>query len=409
MRMTHLKTKNKRSNVCVRKVIGILVTTVILSFSGNLLVFADGPAKNPEVLLDVLLDESTPYRDRVSALQDTYHLSNKAKAPLFLRLIREGDDRLAMTGGFMAIRQGIHTPDIISAIRVRISKWTLPAGPGIVQGLVQEGLVDDASAEAVIPIIRDVLRLTASRQPPSDAHQHELAVIAVNWAGFALAGEGKAEDGDLFRDAVSVYPEAYIGWLALYKLNAMNDTMYGLAREVYSDEQTDNLVRIGAAVAAQKTDENATSVGLEIIQAYLQEFSHPLETLYPKELTQRAATQLMLRMANGATVLAFLPLLEGDQARALAVRYIDSPNDIIAEYVRLVTARHWPDEVKPNLANVSQEARATTMAMLGYFHPNRKLSSAMWGVSDGERQAARDKLVGELSIKTEVRRLLLDW
>lgn len=93
--------------------------------------------------------------------------------------------------------------------------------------------------------------LIGKRQAPSDRILHESEVINVNWSALALVPQGKIADGPLLRDAVRLYPDAYIGWLGLYQLGAVDDEMHSLARRVYADDHVDILPRVAAAIAIQ--------------------------------------------------------------------------------------------------------------------------------------------------------------
>ena len=62
-----------------------------------------------------------------------------------------------------------------------------------------------------------------------------------------------------------------------------------------------------------------------------------------------------------------------------------------------------------NSPNASGE-RAAVLAMLGYFHPDMELTLSTIGVLQEDLEAAKEKLVTELSRpRDEARRLMLDW
>lgn len=408
----HKRTVSQWSNSYLRAICVVIMGAIIGS-PGKVARSDERPAKDGPALLAVALDESRSYTDRFNALQDARHLSSEAKLRLFLGVIRNADDRVALASGFTAIRDGIHTPDIVDAVRARIFNWTLRTGPGIVQGLVHEGLADAASAQAVSPIVREVLQLAARRKPPSDPHHRELAVIEVNWSAFALMPQGTPADGKLFRAALRVYPEAHIAWVAAYKLRAMDVEMQELARSVYTDDARNNVVRVAAAIALQDEDKQAGSFALAAVRAYLEEFGgRSAEDLFPPNI-YKADIQMRAsyyRMVEERILVALLGFLKGDDSRELILSYLNSPNKAVGEFVRLVAARRWPDEVKARLEKITPDARVRLLATIEFLHLGSELPAPPEGLTSEEWNAIKKEIQRNLfRPQAEDSRLALEW
>jgi hypothetical protein len=263
-----------------------------------------------------------------------------------------------------------------------------------------------------MPLVRDALRL-ATTQRPAEKLQLETVILSINQVAAVFVTRGiEQEDIKLLRDAVRAYPEAYIGWLALDKLGAMDEAMYTLARDVYTDAQYGKLARLAAAIASQKTNQDATGAALDVVGSYLREYSLPMEELFPGDGARdwremdRAQRARLFRMKEEAPTVLLLRFVQSDEARALALEYLDSPNELVADHVQVVAARKWPNDVKANILRIPSSGRAYVLAMLAHFHPDLHLPLAKTGVTADELQASEQKLAKEMAAKPQSYRLL---
>ena len=386
-----------------------LCVLFLLASVGGALAADQEKAQNAEEVVATVLDESISGRKRIQVLQEIGHLSVQECAHVYWRAIAEAEDGIAIQSAACAIQQGILPPEVVEALQQRISNWASEYRFGVL-----EYIVDAGTPQVLMPIVRGVLRLVPT-QRPMDRSQQEAVVLAINKvAGVFVARANDPDDIKLLRDAVESYPEAYIGWLALDKLDAMDDAMYALARDVYSETHYGRLARLAAAIAAQQENQNATGAALDIIRAYLREYSRSMEELFPGEGARdwtrmdRAQRARLFRMDEEAPTMLLLRFVKSDEARALALEYLDSPNELVGDHVQLVAAQKWPNDVKANILKIPVSKRAYALAKLGYFHPVMDLPLTTTGVTADELQAAKQKLAKEISAKPEVYRLLTD-
>jgi len=360
--------------------------------------------------LRALLDESQPGWRRVLAFSDVPKLPIGSQEELYLQVIRTGDRFIAAETTGVAIREGIYTEAMVDAIAERLSTSSIESRIGIISLIVDAG-----TPPVLMPLLRDALRL-APKNRPVEKLKVEQIVFAVNKvAGVIVNRPNNPSDIGLLRDAVKAYPEADVGWLALDKLKAMDDAMYTLARDVYSDADYGKLARLATAIAAQEENQDATGAALDIIRAYLREYSHSMEELFPGEGARdwrkmdRPQRARLFRMMEEAPTVLFLRFVKSDEARPLALEYLDSPNELVRDYVQLVAAQAWPEDVKANILRIPVSKRAYALAMIKRFHPTLEVSLSVAAVTLQEVQAAEEKLAKELAARPEVTGLLTDF
>jgi hypothetical protein len=360
-----------------------------------------------ERILTALLDNSEPWWRRVLTFDEVSRLPPRSREGVYLRVIRDGDDMISNQAMACAIRDGTYADLIVDAIRARLSASTVASRIGIISPILEAG-----APPVLMPILRDGLQLMPKRQPV-DKLERETTVLTINDVAVVFANrENNVIDIKLLRDAVESYPEAYIGWLALDRLNAMDDSMCTLARDVYSNAHYGNLARLGAAVASQKKNEDAAAFALDLIRAYLEEYSHPMEELFPGEGARdwrkmdHAQRARLFRMKEEAPAALLLRLVNSDEARKLALEYLDSPNELVADHVQLVAAQKWPADIEESILSVRLSRRADVLAVLAYFHPDLSLPVTRAGVTPGELEAAQQKLAKDISSKPKAYWLL---
>lgn len=367
--------------------------------------FSDEREASVELLVATLLDQSKPGWERRRAFEDVHKLRKEIKEHIFIRVVREADEEMSADAAVLAIRQNLQLDGFLSAIRERFPQMMWRT-----RSLIVQTVADADSCVNFADIAREAL-IIAARSGPTVGDERKSAISTVNKGCTALFRSSKSEeDAELVKSSVRVYPEAYMGWLTLHKLNAIDKQLRAIARNVYLNEHYVDRTRMAAAVVVGDTDEEGASIAITIARTYLDEFGRrSIEELFPGGAYAHA--ERYKRMSDDDILVALLGLLKTHAAEELVLEYVNSDNPIIARISGLVAARRCPRKfLEIAEDNGFEEDFITQRAVVAHFHPELS-EQARTGFSQAEfdvalnrvRSGVKDALFGEAG------RIVLRW
>lgn len=338
-----------------------------------------------ERLVAQVLDKNLRHRDRQAAYDDILQLKPEERATALSQIVTVGTPPYSSAAAVHSIRAGV--PGILGVLAECISTWDPDS-----QVMVLSALRHSSKHTARYEIPRQILSSLLRRQgtmprlgDPSDA---------VGRAATILSSSSERSDRDLIRKSVHRQPQSPRLWLAIAKSGTGEDKEFELALTVMRDGNASDVLRVAAAIAASKANNDASNFAISQIEQYVSAFGdETVGSLLAKLMSEDQQTkEEFVFFRDKLRLVGMLQFLDSERSKELTFKAINSQNEHIRTVAALVAVVRWPDDfLKLDEGTILPDEQVMLLAALVVLHP-RLDKTVQQMVSNDRSEEARTRI-----------------